>query len=212
MRAMWQPGEPGARRQFDSILHSVVVNYKIARDRPATDGVSHLSPHLHFGEISPRTVWHSVADYARTTDSASASSNAHAFIRQLGWRDFAHHLLFHYPHTTNEPLDGKFAHFPWNHDNRALHQWQKGLTGYPLVDAGMRELWHTGWMHNRVRMVAALIFSEGSVAALARRSKLVLGHPGGCGSCQQHDGVAVGGRMRGRCGALLSNLQSDFAR
>jgi deoxyribodipyrimidine photo-lyase len=119
--------------------------YSELRDLPACRGTSRLSPHLHWGEISPRQLWH----------QGRGMRGSEAFLRQLVWREFAHHLLHHFPHTAEEPLRPQFASFPWDGDPDLLVAWQKGQTGYPLVDAGMRELWHTGWMHNRVRMVSA---------------------------------------------------------
>ena len=113
---------------------------------------SRLSPHLHFGELSPRQIL--------ATLHETAGGRAEAFVRELGWREFAHHLLYHFPHTTDEPLDERFRFYPWQHATKDLHAWQRGRTGIPLVDAGMRELWHTGWMHNRVRMVVASFLTK----------------------------------------------------
>jgi deoxyribodipyrimidine photo-lyase len=140
-RQAWQPGEAGANKQLRRFKRAALTGYRSGRDRPDIIGTSRLSPHLHFGEISPRQVWYSAAKAE--------------YLRQLGWREFAHHLLFHFPHTTDAPLRADFATFPWRHDAKALKAWQHGMTGFPLVDAGMRELWTTGWMHNRVRMVVA---------------------------------------------------------
>ncbi len=141
IREAWTPGEAGAQRELAVFVDGAAAHYATGRDLPATDGVSRLSPHLHFGEISPHRVWHAVSN--------------EAFTRQLYWREFAHHLLFHFPHTPDEPLYPRYKAFPWREDGPALGAWQRGRTGYPLVDAGMRELWHTGWMHNRVRMNVA---------------------------------------------------------
>lgn len=134
----WQPGEAGALQQLRRFKPAA---YRKNRDLPAIAGTSRLSPHLHFGEISPRQVWHAVAN--------------EDYRRQLIWREFAHHLLYHFPYTPEKPLRLEFENFPWRKDAKALKAWQRGRTGFPLVDAGMRELWTTGWMHNRVRMVAA---------------------------------------------------------
>ena len=114
-----------------------------------------MSPHLHWGEISPREVWQAVGDMSGHGRGRRTSSSGEAYLRQLGWREFAHHLLVHFPHTTDAPLRPEFAKFPWRRDSKALRAWQRGCTGYPIVDAGMRELWTTGWMHNRVRMIVA---------------------------------------------------------
>jgi deoxyribodipyrimidine photo-lyase len=144
----WQPGEAGAQKQLARMLDGHVEPYVEERDTPSHTGTSRLSPHLHFGEIGPRQVWSAVrARYPKTGEM---------FLRQMVWREFAHHLLFHFPHTPTEPLRPEFANFPWRtKDAKMLHAWQQGRTGYPIVDAGMRELWRTGWMHNRVRMIVA---------------------------------------------------------
>jgi deoxyribodipyrimidine photo-lyase len=119
-----------------------LAEYPLERNRPDHLGTSRLSPHLHFGEISVRQVWR----------EAPAGGE---YARQIAWREFSYHLLHHFPQTPLEPLRPEFARFPWRMDAKALRAWTRGRTGYPLVDAGMRELWHTGWMHNRVRMLAA---------------------------------------------------------
>jgi deoxyribodipyrimidine photo-lyase len=134
----WKPGESGAHKQLRQFQPA---GYRKNRDLPAVTGTSRLSPHLHFGEISPRQVWESVSN--------------EDFRGQLIWREFAYHLLYHFPHTPEKPLRTEFERFPWRKDARSLKAWQRGRTGYPLVDAGMRELWKTGWMHNRVRMIVA---------------------------------------------------------
>jgi deoxyribodipyrimidine photo-lyase len=146
LRATWQPGEAGARRILRRFLENALEDYPEERDFPSIQGTSRLSPHLHFGEISPCQIWTECAD------RRSAASKA--FLRQLGWREFAHHLLYHFPETASKPLRTRFSHFPWRKDPLRLRAWQRGLTGYPMVDAGMRELWTIGWMHNRVRMIA----------------------------------------------------------
>jgi len=154
LRKTWKPGVAGAEEALKDFLASAVSNYPEDRDRPDLQGSSMLSPHLHFGEISARKVWHAVHEAARK-GGGKAQSAASAFLRQLGWRDFARHLLFHFPDSADQPLRPEFERFPWKADSRLLRAWQRGKTGYPIVDAGMRELWTTGWMHNRVRMIAA---------------------------------------------------------
>jgi len=139
----WQPGEVGAHARLKRFLKHGVADYRQARDRPATDGTSGLSPHLHFGEIGPREIWHILGPKGRAT----------TFLHELMWREFAYHLLFHFPQTTTQPLRPEFASFPWKKNIRQLRAWQRGRTGVPMVDAGMRELWSTGVMHNRVRMI-----------------------------------------------------------
>jgi deoxyribodipyrimidine photo-lyase len=115
-------------------------------------GTSRLSPHLHFGEIGPREIWHATRRAALASGRHSSWRDSQ-FLTEIGWREFAHHLLFHFPKTPEEPLRANYARFPWRSDGAALRAWQRGATGYPIVDAGMRELWRTGWMHNRVRMI-----------------------------------------------------------
>jgi len=153
IRSAWCPGEDGAQRELQRFLDTAVTGYSEHRDRPDEIQTSRLSPYLHFGEISPRQVWHAVRKYV--TKHSVMQPSAEAYLRQLGWREFAHHLLFHFPHTVEQPLRPEFSAFPWRDNSADLKAWQRGQTGYPLVDAGMRELWATGWMHNRVRMVAA---------------------------------------------------------
>jgi len=150
-----RPGETGALERLSDFVAGALARYAEDRDRPGLAGTSLLSPHLHFGEISARTVWHAVAD-----TPSGESGGPEAFLRQLAWREFAHHLLLEHPRTTSEPLRPAFARFPWNDDPAALAAWQEGRTGYPLVDAGMRQLWQTGWMHNRVRLVCASVLCK----------------------------------------------------
>ena len=155
MREMWRPGEQGAVDRLQHFLEEAALAYAQNRDRPDSPSTSRLSPYLHFGEISPRQVWRAVRKRAVRRRGAEAKQQTEAYLRQLGWREFAYHLLHHFPHTTQEPLRQEFSAFPWRTDQQQLRAWQRGRTGYPFVDAGMRELWTTGWMHNRVRMVAA---------------------------------------------------------
>ncbi|MEN1958301.1 cryptochrome/photolyase family protein [Luteimonas changyuni] len=145
----WTPGERGADAALRVFIADGLQDYSAGRDLPAASLTSRLSPHLHFGEISP---WRIVAELA----AAGAPEERSAYVRQLAWREFAQHVLHHFPHTTDANFNPRFNDFPWAAaDPQLLHAWQRGRTGVPLVDAGMRELWATGWMHNRVRMVAA---------------------------------------------------------
>lgn len=157
MRASWQPGEAGAAEQLELFIDAAMEHYAGGRDRPDRRGTSRLSPHLHFGEIAVGEVlWQ-----LRQTLAGRASAGADSFVRELGWRDFSYHLLYHYPHTPDAPLQPAFASFPWAETDPAqLRAWQRGRTGIPIVDAGMRELWHTGWMHNRVRMIVASFLTK----------------------------------------------------
>jgi len=154
-RAAWQPGEAGAATALKQFLARVFDQYSEQRNRPDVAGTSRLSPHLHFGEISPRQVWQGLKAMAAKRGLAVAQWRGSQFLAEVGWREFAHHLLYHFPHTPAEPLRAEFKKFPWRKNAAWLKAWQKGHTGYPIVDAGMRELWTTGWMHNRVRMVVA---------------------------------------------------------
>jgi deoxyribodipyrimidine photo-lyase len=150
IRANWNPGEEGAIRELNRFLNEGLSEYPKARDYPDRSGTSRLSPHLHFGEISPRQVWSEVRETRHGRTEAGQR-----FLSELGWREFAYHLLFHFPHTPEQPLRKDFDAFPWAANGKNLRAWQRGRTGYPIVDAGMRQLWNTGWMHNRVRMIAA---------------------------------------------------------
>lgn len=148
IKAHWKPGAPEAKKILSEFSQDAIYHYKERRDRPDLAGVSKLSPYLHFGEISPRMVWHFVKAHCDIH-----KEGVECYLRQLGWREFAHHLLYHFPHTPENPLRENFDRFPWNAQADWLKAWQKGLTGYPIIDAGMRQLWTTGWMHNRLRMI-----------------------------------------------------------
>jgi deoxyribodipyrimidine photo-lyase len=154
----WTPGETAAHERARTFLKDRIQDYAIERDLPARNGTSGLSPHLHFGEISPRRILAMVKE--RWGDPTA--DPVEPFMREIGWREFAHHLIYHYPHTTDQPLDRRFAALPWREADadRILLAWQRGATGIPLVDAGMRQLWKTGWMHNRVRMVVASFLTK----------------------------------------------------
>jgi deoxyribodipyrimidine photo-lyase len=155
MRKTWTPGEAGGAKRLATFLTARLGGYGIERDRPDHEGTSSLSPHLHFGEISPRRVWHAVRKAVGGTPAAKITGSPEVYLRELGWREFANHLLYHFPHTTDAPLRADYARFPWANDPVGLRAWQRGRTGFPIVDAGMRQLWATGWMHNRVRMIVA---------------------------------------------------------
>jgi len=151
LRATWVPGETSGLGRIDA-LESSVAHYDQHRDRPDLDGTSRLSPHLHFGEVSVRQVWHAMRQIELRLRSATGCAS---LLRQLYWRDFSTYLLFHFPALPDRPLRSEFEDFPWTEDASLLRAWQQGRTGYPIVDAGMRQLWQTGWMHNRVRMIVA---------------------------------------------------------
>ena len=154
IRTEWNLDGNNAHDYLASFVDGEIENYVDRRDLPHADAVSRLSPFLHFGELSPREAWSAAVDAHRGGGRLSPDEATAAWLRQLAWREFAHHLLWHFPHTTEKPLHAQFAHFPWLDRPGHAEAWRRGRTGYPLVDAGMRELWVTGWMHNRVRMVA----------------------------------------------------------
>lgn len=150
----WQPGEKGAANNLQRFLEVGIKGYKLLRNRPDLSHVSRLSPHLHWGEIAPWRVWEETEAVAKL-DSALSYQDLEHFFSELGWREFSYNLMFHFPHITESNWRKAFDAFPWKNDQQALKKWQTGMTGYPIVDAGMRELWQTGWMHNRVRMITA---------------------------------------------------------
>ena len=161
LEATWTPGEAGALDRLAPFAERILPDYVSTRERPAVAGTSALSPHLHFGEIGPRQIVAAVR-----ASAAADSEGAGTYLSEIGWREFAHHLLYHFPQTPTRPLNERFEAFPWRgpqHDDQAamdLRAWQAGRTGIPMVDAGMRQLWHEGWMHNRVRMVVASFLTK----------------------------------------------------
>lgn len=150
MEKEWLPGEEGAESCLQTFLENGIKYYKEGRNFPAQQNVSRLSPYLHFGEISPNKVWHAAKEAMITS---RCENDGEHFLSELGWREFSNSLLYHFPDIPRKNLQSKFDAFPWQDDDEALSCWQKGQTGYPIIDAGMRELWQTGYMHNRVRMV-----------------------------------------------------------
>ncbi|MDR3509598.1 MAG: deoxyribodipyrimidine photo-lyase [Caulobacteraceae bacterium] len=149
----WRPGEGGAETRVDHFLETGLDGYGVRRDLPGGEAFSRLSPHLHWGEIGPRQVWRQ--SHAYVENRPDLASDLGKFLSELGWREFNHHLLFHNPTLPTENFRRNFDRFPWRNDPAGLEAWRRGRTGYPIVDAGMRELWATGFMHNRVRMVVA---------------------------------------------------------
>lgn len=147
----WKPGEAFAIQRFHDFLDDGLNDYKEGRNFPIKKNVSKLSPHLHFGEISPHQIWHKLEEL-KNQNSHNTYDIDH-FQSEIGWREFSYYLLFHFPTLPFENFQKKFDAFEWQHNQEFLEAWQKGLTGYPIVDAGMRELWRTGYMHNRVRMI-----------------------------------------------------------
>jgi deoxyribodipyrimidine photo-lyase len=147
LRAAWRPGEAGAQARLAEFVDGALGRYRAERDLPGVDGTSRLSPHFAWGEISPRQVWH-------------AGAGCEKFRDEVLWREFAAHLLWHHPALPEAPLRGEFAAMPWREDGAGLRAWQQGRTGVPIVDAGMRQLWQTGWIHNRVRMIVASFLAK----------------------------------------------------
>jgi deoxyribodipyrimidine photo-lyase len=158
LRDSWIPGETAAQRRLHQFLANDIHGYADGRDRPDRDATSRLSPHLRFGEISPRQVWHAARFAA--AERPAIGRDIDKFLSELGWREFSRHLLYDNPDLATQNLQASFDAFPWRDDPAALKAWQRGRTGYPIVDAGMRQLWHTGVMHNRVRMVVASFLSK----------------------------------------------------
>jgi deoxyribodipyrimidine photo-lyase len=155
LRANWKHGEAGAEVQLEKFLNEHLGKYADFRDCPGRPDTSRLSPYLRFGNISAREVWHASAAATNAASHRTGNRNLEKFQSELGWREFSYHLLYHNPALASQNLQPRFDAMPWKEDPKAFRAWQTGTTGYPIVDAGMRELWNTGWMHNRVRMVAA---------------------------------------------------------
>jgi deoxyribodipyrimidine photo-lyase len=151
IRKAWQAGERVADSRLESFIENDLHRYKTGRDFPALSCTSLLSPHLHFGEISPHQVWHRI----KQEEVRFGSDDLTQYLREIAWREFSYYLLYHWPHIPEKPFNPKYAAFSWRLDQHGLTQWQKGKTGFPIIDAGMRELWQTGYMHNRVRMIVA---------------------------------------------------------
>jgi deoxyribodipyrimidine photo-lyase len=140
---------------LNDFTQGAVFKYQDKRNFPGVSGTSRLSPHLHFGEIGPRQIWHAVVTSALAQTGSPMPHGVETYLSEIAWREFSYHLLFHFPELPLKPLRTEFSNFPWANDPNALSAWQRGATGYPIVDAGMRELWTIGWMHNRVRMIVA---------------------------------------------------------
>ena len=150
----WKPGEENAHHLLHQFLDDGLVDYAEGRDRPDQPFTSRLSAHLHFGEISPHQIWHATRS-AMAKAGGVPDRSGEKFLKEVLWREFSYHLLYHFPHFPDHPFKPEYADFPWAENPEALKKWQHGQTGFPIVDAGMRELWHTGIMHNRVRMIVA---------------------------------------------------------
>lgn len=161
IKKTWRPGESNAIRTLNKFIDKALKYYPNERDIPKLLATSQLAPYLRFGEISPWRIWTLIENWCTTNTESGSVNAAEVYLRQLGWREFAYHLLYYFPQTSDAPLDQRFIHFPWKKNySKQLKAWQTGNTGIPIVDAGMRELWHTGWMHNRVRMISASLLTK----------------------------------------------------
>ena len=155
LRERWNPGEKGALIRLNEFREANAHGYADMRNIPSLAGTSRLSPHLHFGELGPRQVWHAITSNAHIETDGIMSKGVETFLSEIGWREFSYHLLYYFPELPSAPLRKEFERFPWADSLSSKAAWECGKTGYPIVDAGMRELWSTGWMHNRVRMIVA---------------------------------------------------------
>jgi deoxyribodipyrimidine photo-lyase len=153
MATLWTPGEAGARQNLARFLEAAATGYGENRNRPDKRSTSRLSPHLRFGEIGPRQIWHATRAAFESGHTPAKAYDIDKFLAEIGWREFSYHLLHQQPELARRNFQPRFDAFPWSDDQGTLKAWQRGMTGYPIVDAGMRELWRTGWMHNRVRMI-----------------------------------------------------------
>ncbi len=156
----WQPGEDRALTLMDSFLEQGIKNYDRNRDIPACEGTSRISPYLHFGEITPQQIYVALWPLLEGVEGAQTTLSAEVFLKQLFWREFAQHVLWHFPHTAIEPMDKRYKKSFWRTDKKAFEAWTQGRTGIAMVDAGMQQLWQTGWMHNRVRMIVGSFLTK----------------------------------------------------
>jgi deoxyribodipyrimidine photo-lyase len=159
LQATWQPGEISAQQGLNTFLQHGLADYAVQRDRPDLEQTSSLSPHLRFGEISPRQIWHQI--HTERGSRHLLARDVESFLREIVWRDFCYHLLFHFPDLATRNFQNRFDAFQWQRpEGDHLARWQQGKTGYPIVDAGMRQLWQHGIMHNRIRMVTASFLTK----------------------------------------------------
>ncbi len=154
----WQVGEKQALKKLEKFLNENIKNYTAGRDVPSLQATSLLSPHLHFGEIGPRQIWQAIK-FLKEIDHKNIA-HADKYLTEIGWREFCYNLIYHYPTLYKDNFNKKFDKFPWLNNKKLLKLWQKGETGYPIIDAGMRQLWVTGYMHNRVRMIVASFLTK----------------------------------------------------
>lgn len=154
----WQPGENQAWQMVDEFINEYISDYQEDRDFPSLDATSHLSMALHFGEINSRALYFYLLSQIEAGELSSEQVNP--WLRQLVWREFAHYLLYWFPQTESKPFQTRYENIEWDESQQALEQWQQGQTGIPIIDAGMQELWQTGYMHNRVRMLVASLLTK----------------------------------------------------
>ena len=147
----WNVGEKAAEQRLEEFISFELNGYKEGRNFPNKKNVSRLSPHLHWGEISPNTIWHKISNLQHL--EINNFEDTDTFLSEMGWREFSYYLLFYFPDLPRKNLQKKFDNFSWDNNSLFLKAWKSGLTGYPIIDAGMRELWSTGYMHNRLRMI-----------------------------------------------------------
>ena len=200
--ACWEPGEEGARSRLAAFIASGLADYADARDRPDRDVTSRLSAHLHFGEISPAQCWHAVRA-AQSAANGRLDRAAEKFLKEILWREFSYHLLHLRPDLPEQPFRPEFSAFPWQVNEADLVLWQQGRTGYPIVDAGMRELWSSGLDAQPRPHDRRLVPDQGSPHPLAGRRALVLGHAGRRRPRQQRCELAMGCGVRRRRRALF---------
>jgi len=160
LSSYWQPGEQNTAALVEAFIDNALDDYQVGRDIPSRDATSMLSAHLHFGEITPQRIYAAIWPILQGQHSASAMNSAEVFIKQLLWREFAHHVLWHFPHTAERPMNTRYKHSFWRFDEKEFSRWTRGETGVPIVDAGMKQLWETGWMHNRVRMIVSSFLTK----------------------------------------------------
>jgi len=160
LHAYWQPGEETAHQLLNSFLKEAVDDYEAGRDIPAQDSTSQLSPYLHFGEITPHQILVAIWPILSGEFGAKKANAAEVFLKQLIWREFAYNVLWHFPETATQPMDRRYSKTFWRGSKADYACWTKGETGVPIVDAGMKQLWQTGWMHNRVRMIVSSFLTK----------------------------------------------------
>lgn len=160
LQQYWQPGEQSALNRIDNFIENSLVDYDKLRDIPSVDGTSALSAHLHFGEITVEQIYRQLQPALHAQFGEKSRQSAERYLNQLIWREFAQHILWHFPHTASTPMDQRYNNSFWNNSVNEFKQWTQGRTGIPIIDAGMKQLWETGWMHNRVRMITASFLTK----------------------------------------------------